>query len=132
MVKMRPSEAPTSSLSVVKVGTRKARLSPSLNFSSDGSSTLPLAARIQPRSDRMTVMASRGMKASGATKAEASTASPMVVRRGEISALRTTSSSLEMAFHCLPSEDVSAFSAASSSDRALNSFSIAISSIRAS
>ncbi|MNE96380.1 hypothetical protein D3C80_1945780 [compost metagenome] len=77
-------------------------------------------------------MASRGMKASGATKAEASTASPMVVRRGEISALRTTSSSLEMAFHCLPSEDVSAFSAASSSDRALNSFSIAISSIRAS
>jgi len=80
----------------------------------------------------MTVIASRGMKASGATKAEASTASPMVVRRGEISALRTASSSLETAFHCLPSEDVSAFRLASSSDSSLNSFSIVISSRRAS
>ena len=34
----------------------------------------------------------------------------MVVRRGETSALRTASSSLEMAFHCLPSDEVSAFS----------------------
>ncbi|MNY67409.1 hypothetical protein D3C86_2049910 [compost metagenome] len=77
-------------------------------------------------------MASRGMKASGATKAELSTASPMVVRRGEIRALRTASSSLEMAFHCLASDEVSAFSVASSSASALYSLSIAISSIRAS
>ena len=55
----------------------------------------------------------------------------MVVRRGEISALRTASSSLEIAFHCLPSDDVSAFRLASSSDSALNSFSIVISSRRA-
>ncbi|MNI46155.1 hypothetical protein D3C73_1006040 [compost metagenome] len=78
------------------------------------------------------MIASRGMKASGATKAEASIASPMVVRRGETRALRTASSSLLMAFHCLASDDVSACNAASSSDSSLNSFSIVISSSRAS
>ena len=79
-VNTRPSPASTSSRSVVSAGTRKARLSPSLNLSSDGSSTLPFAARIQPRSERITVIGSRGTAASSA--ASTSTTGASAIRSG--------------------------------------------------
>ncbi len=108
-VKKRPSEANSSSLSVVSAGTRKRRLSPSLNFSSDGSSTRPRAARIQPRSERITVIGSRATSASTVAEASIVGASSKVERRLPTavfgpSTSRTWRRPAPTSFHCCPSE----------------------------